>query len=135
MKKKVLFVPSWYPSEDDPITGVFVEEQAVTLSREYDVAGLIPEMASWRNLINPNAPDKSIKTERAGLPVYREFARPLVPHGPESVDHATYVRAAQNGFKKIVREWGTPDVLHAHSVLPGGWAAVAVGKRHGIPVV
>ena len=135
MKKKVLFVPSWYPSDDDPITGIFVEEQAVTLSREFDVAVLIPEMALWRNLINPHAPDKSVKTERAGLPVYREFARPLVPHGPESVAHATYIRAAQNGFKKVAREWGTPDVIHAHSVLPGGWAAVAVGKRHGIPVV
>jgi glycosyltransferase involved in cell wall biosynthesis len=135
MKKKVLFVPSWYPSDDDPITGIFVEEQAVTLSREFDVAVLIPEMASWRNLINPNAPDKSVKTERAGLPVYREFARPLVPHGPESVAHATYIRAAQHGFKKVAREWGTPDVIHAHSVLPGGWAAVAVGKRHDIPVV
>ena len=96
MKKKILFVPSWYPDDDDPISGVFIEEQAVTLSREYDVAVLIPEMASWRNLMKPNAPDKSVKKQRAGLPVYREFARPLVPHGPESIDHATYVRAAQN---------------------------------------
>src|SRR5689334_6784146 len=135
MKKKILFVPSWYPSDDDPISGVFIEEQAMTLSHEYDVAVLIPEMASWRNLIKPNAPDKSVKKQRAGLPVYREFARPLVPHGPESVDHATYVRAAQNGFKKVVQDWGTPNVIHAHSTLPGGWAALGLGRRTGIPVV
>jgi L-malate glycosyltransferase len=135
MRKKVLFVPSWYPDEDDPISGVFIEEQAVTLSRCYDVAVLIPGMAAWRNLMKTNAPDKSVKKERAGLPVYREFARPLVPHGPEVIDHQTYVRAAQSGFKKVKQDWGAPDVIHAHSILPGGWAALAVGKRHGIPVV
>lgn len=135
MKKKILFVPSWYPDDDDPISGVFIEEQAVTLSREYDVAVLIPEMAAWRNFMKSNAPDKSVKKQRAGLPVYREFARPLVPHGPESIDHATYVRAAQNGFRKVIQEWGTPDVIHAHSTLPGGWSALGLGRRSGIPVV
>lgn len=135
MKKKVLFVPSWYPAEDDPISGVFIQEQAVALSKEYDIAVLIPEMAAWRNIVNPNAPDKSVKTEQAGLPVYREFARPLIPHGPESIDHATYVRAALKGFKRVTSDWGTPDVIHAHVTLAGGWSALEVGRRHGIPVV
>ena len=135
MKKKVLFVPSWYPDDDDPISGVFIEEQAVTLSRVFDVAVLIPGMAAWRNIIKPNAPDKSVKKQRAGLPVYREFARPLVPHGPESVTYATYVRSAQSGFNKLIKEWGTPAVIHAHSTLPGGWSALGVGRRTGIPVV
>lgn len=135
MKKKILFVPSWYPNPDDPIAGVFIEEQAVALSKEHDVAVLLPKMAAWRNVVKTDAPDKSVTKMQSGLPVYHEYARPLIPHGPESIDYNTFARAAQNGFKKLVKEWGTPDVIHTHVVLPGGWSALGVGKKHGIPVV
>lgn len=135
MKKKILFVPSWYPNPNDPISGVFIEEQAVALSKHHDVAVLIPQMAAWRNLLKSDAPDRSAVKEQSGLTVYREFARPLIPHGGESVDYDTFARAAENGFKKIVKEWGTPDIIHTHVVLPAGWSALGVGKRHGIPVV
>ena len=135
MKKKILFVPSWFPNPEDPIAGVFIEEQAVALSKEHDVAVLLPKMAAWRNVINPDAPDKSVKKMQSGLPVYHEYARPLIPHGPESIDYNTFARAAQNGFKKVVKEWGTPDIIHTHVVLPAGWSALGVGKKHGIPVV
>lgn len=135
MKKKILFVPSWYPNPADPISGVFIEEQAVALSKEHDVAVLLPKMASWRNVMKADAPDKSVKEMQSGLPVYHEYARPLIPHGPESTDYNTFARAAQNGFRKIVNEWGTPDIIHTHVVLPAGWSALGVGKKHGIPVV
>ncbi|HEU4870815.1 MAG TPA: glycosyltransferase [Pyrinomonadaceae bacterium] len=135
MRKKILFIPSWYPNEDDPIAGIFIEEQALALSKEFDVAVLLPKMAAWRNVLKSNAPDKSVKEQQSGLPVYHEYARPLIPHGPESIDYGTFARAAQNGFKRIVNEWGTPDIIHTHVVLPAGWAALGVAKQNGIPIV
>ena len=135
MRKKVLFVPSWYPSQDDPISGVFIEEQALALSKQCDVAVLLPKMASWRNVLKTNAPDKSFTQEQSGLPVYHEFARPLIPHGPESIDHQTFARATQKGFKRVVSEWGTPDIIHAHVVIPAGWSSLGVARQQGIPVV
>ena len=135
MRKKVLFIPSWFPNQDDPISGIFIQEQAVALSKEFDVAVLIPGMAAWRNVLNSKSADRSVKETIAGLTVYREFARPLIPHGPESVDYDTFARAAESGFRKIVKEWGTPDVIHAHVVLPAGWSALKLAKRHGIPIV
>ena len=135
MRKKVLLIPSWFPNQNDPISGIFIQEQAVALAKEFDVAVLIPGMAAWRNVLNRKAADKSVKEMQAGLQVYREFARPLIPHGPESIDYDTFARAAERGFKKVVKEWGTPDVIHAHVVLPGGWSALRVAKRHGIPIV
>lgn len=135
MKKRILFVPSWYPSPADPIGGVFIEEQAVALSKYHDVAVLLPQMAAWRNVLKSNAPDRSVKKTQSGLTIYHEFARPRIPHGGEQIDYDTFARAAENGFKKIVTEWGTPDIIHTHVVLPAGWSALGVGKRHGIPVV
>ena len=135
MRKKILFVPAWYPDDDDPITGVFIQEQAVALSSEFDVAVLIPGMAAWRNIARANTPDRSETRLQAGLPVYREFALPLIPHGPESTDYATFARAAEKGFRKLVKEWGTPNVIHGHVVLPAGWSAWRLGQRYGVPVV
>ena len=135
MRKKVLFVPSWYPNEADPISGVFIEEQAVALSRQFDVAVLLPKMASWRNVLKSDAADRSVKKQQSGLTVYHEYARPLIPHGPESIDYGTFARAAQKGFKRVVSEWGTPDIIHAHVVLPAGWSAFGVAKQHRIPSV
>ena len=135
MKKKVLFVPSWYPSKDDPISGVFIEEQAVALSKEYDVAVLLPKMAAWRNILKSKAPDKSAKKQQNGLTVYCEFARPLIPHGPESTDYSTFARAAQKGFERVIDEWGTPDIIHSHVVLPAGWSALGVARQHRIPII
>ncbi len=135
MRKKVLFVPSWFPNQDDPISGIFIQEQAVALSKKFDVAVLIPGMAAWRNALNRKAADRSTKESQEGLTVYREFARPLIPHGPELIDYRTFATAAENGFKKIIKEWGTPDLIHAHVVLPAGWSAMRVAKRHRIPIV
>ncbi|HZI86862.1 MAG TPA: glycosyltransferase [Pyrinomonadaceae bacterium] len=135
MKKKILFVPSWYPNPEDPLSGVFIQEQAVALSKKYDVAVLIPEMAAWRNAFRKTAGDKSIKKIQEGLPVYYEYALPLLPHGPETIDWDTYRRAADKGFRRVLKEWGRPDLIHAHVVLHGGWSALKVAKRYGIPIV
>jgi len=135
MKKKILFVPSWYPNEDNPIAGVFIEEQAVALSKQFDVAVLLPDMAAWRNILKPNPPDRSVKKQQSGLPVYHEFARPLIPHGPEPIDYDTYARAAEKGFKRLSSEWGMPDIIHTHVVLPAGWSALKAANRRGIPIV
>ena len=133
MKKKILIVPSWYPSEKDPISGIFIQEQAIALATKFDVAVLVPGMAAWRDVLS--AKDRSFVATEAGLRVYREYARPLIPHGPESISYGTFVRAVESGFKKLVREWGRPDVIHAHVVLEAGWAALRLGQRHDIPVV
>lgn len=135
MKKKILFVPSWFPNPEDPISGIFIEEQAVALSKQHDVAVLLPKMAAWRNVLKSDAPDRSAVKEQSGLTVYHEYARPLIPHGPESTDWNTFARAAQNGYDKIAKEWGKPDIIHAHVVLPGAWSALGVAKKHGIPIV
>ena len=133
MRRKILFIPSWYPSETDPISGVFIKEQAHALATQNDVAVLIPGLSSWRETLQ----QKQLSTvDRSGpVHVYREFARPLIPHGPERVDYQTFARAAHNGFKKVLDEFGKPDVIHSHVVLPAGYSALKLAERYSIPIV
>ena len=133
MRRKILFIPSWYPSETDPISGVFIKEQAHALATQNDVAVLIPGLSSWRESLQ----QKQLSTvDRSGpVHVYREFARPLIPHGPERIDYQTFARAAHIGFKKVLDEFGKPDVIHSHVVLPAGYSALKLAQRYSIPIV
>ena len=133
MRRKILFIPSWYPSESDPISGVFIKEQAHALATQNDVAVLIPGLSSWRESLQ----QKQLSTvDRSGpVHVYREFARPLIPHGPERIDYQTFARAAHSGFKKVLDEFGKPDVIHSHVVLPAGYSALKLALRYSIPIV
>ncbi len=133
MRRKILFIPSWYPSDTDPISGVFIKEQAHALATENDVAVLIPGLSSWRESLQQKQPSS---VDRSGpVHVFREFARPLIPHGPERIDYQTFARAAHSGFKKVLDEFGKPDVIHSHVVLPAGYSALKLAQRYSIPIV
>jgi glycosyltransferase involved in cell wall biosynthesis len=45
------------------------------------------------------------------------------------------LKLVEKDFIKLSTQWGKPDLIHAHVVLPGGWITVQLGRRHGIPVV
>jgi len=135
MRRKILFIPSWYPSDADPVGGVFIKEQAEALLTRYDVAVLLPQMSSWRDSLKSKVKEVSKVNSDSPVPIYIESARPLIPHGPERIDYHTFERAAHAGFKKLLAEFGKPDVIHAHVVLPAGWSALKLGRRYSIPVV
>jgi glycosyltransferase involved in cell wall biosynthesis len=154
VKRKILILPSWYPSDSLPVNGIFVQDQAIVLSRHYAVATLVPKVIGWRKAIRGEGRGGSQVELRAGLQVFREVA--LIPitkgltsfyymyhiarHGLEVFDkriayYDSYCRAASVGFNRVLARWGKPDMIHAHVVLPAGWAAVNLGKQYHIPVV
>lgn len=134
MKPKILILPSWYPSERFPMSGIFIEDQAVALAKTYDVAVLhprligYPELLSWR--ISPWIQEK----EDHGLRVYSESVLSPAPH-KSRLAYSIYYRKARQGFEKLLNTWGRPEVIHAHVVLPAGWTAVRLGQEFSIPVV
>ncbi len=167
MKRKILILASWYPSEASPVNGIFIHDQAVALSREYDVAVLAPRLVGWREIFKKKiraaarpqswvenvAQASRLQTrclryppvsealraasgleQTAGLPVYGDRVFSLVPGAP-ALAYPRWDRAARRGFVKSLKYWGKPDLIHAHVVLPGGWAAVKLGRQYSIPVV
>jgi glycosyltransferase involved in cell wall biosynthesis len=134
LKKKVLFLPAWYPSRGSALEGIFVQEQARALTQDYDVAILAPKLVSWRDLSRGRIGAEPFREIRSGLAVYRERAWSPVPL-VHRLGFRNYARAAERGFGKVLSEWGRPDLIHAHVVLPAGWAAASLGRNHGIPVI
>ena len=124
---------SSYPTKHSMVSGIFVQNQVDVLSRAYDVAVLFPRLPSWRKLIKGKDRPKSQVEHRAGIKIYREEM--LLPPKLFRLRTSFYNRLARRGFEKVLMAWGKPDIIHAHAVLPGGWVAVNLGRKYGIPVV
>lgn len=120
---KVLFIPAWYPSAENPMAGTFVREHARAVSLFDDVTVLYVQPVSpfhgrdrlsWRKEV-----DEGILTVRL-----------RVPH----IKAISYTLAVIVGYLGLTRRGYRPHVIHAHEYL-AGVPAVLIGKLHRIPVV
>lgn len=135
-EQRVLFVVAAYPGPDRPIESIFVKEQAEALASAFDVAVLVVRVDNWRRLLRSGRPRSSLRRE-GPLLVLRQWAY-AVRLGSPTVEHAIYAayeRGVRRGIARLRRRWGAPDLIHAHFVLPAGWAAARVGRKARIPVL
>ena len=132
---KVMIVPSWYPTEDNPINGIFFKEQSLTLKKHgFDVSVLYPEVRTVRSLnkISEEKHGVAVRNED-GLPTYRAVIYNFIPGRiPYSTAYYFY-KTLRKLYKEAVKREGKPDIMHAHSCLWGGWAAARIAKEENIP--
>lgn len=137
MRKKLLIASSWYPDDIKPFKGIFIEDQAVALSKAYDVMVLhLPKRRLFgvRSLLKGRVGVKAHTECRAGIKVYR--TRVLAPlHLPATALWPYYLWVTRHNFKKVLAMWGKPHLIHAHVVLPAGWVAMKLGLEYNIPVI
>jgi len=124
---KVLIIPAWYPSEQNPVAGIFVKECAKAVSLYNDVVVLynegIDRSVKWIYEIDDNIED-GLRTLRLH---YRKSPIP-------KTSYFIYLGAMFGAFRKLVKDGFKPDVIHAH-VYSAGVPAVLLGKWYRIPVV
>lgn len=123
-RRRVLIVPAWYHTPDDPFHGVFVREQARLVSAKHDVVILYP--------FQPGAPRRGpwevSEQVEDGIPTLRVARRPLA--GRDLPQTVAGTRAA---LRRLRRRGWVPDVVHAHVFSAAAVARMAVGRR--IPMV
>lgn len=155
---RVLVVSCGFPELDEPAAGGFVRDQAAVMSRRYDVAVLVPRVAGWRQLLARSRSTGAAISREEGLTVCRATAvhPPLRPAwlarrllrlprdgrvGGELSNRVLdlllgrFRDAALNGYRRLERRWGPPDLVHAHFVLPGGWIGLELARAAGVPMV
>ena len=140
MKQKIVIIPAWYPNDAGNFEGIFIQNQAISLSKTFDVKVLVPyQLPNFfgyldlpRHLINP-----SIKfDESRGFQVARmQIPRLTTQRWFENINWHYYYKVVEKAFSNLIKFWGKPDVLHSHVVLPAGWLAMKLGRRYHIQVV
>ena len=130
----VLIIPSWYPETPEDIDGIFFRLQAQALQRSGLKIGVTaPVFRSMRgkpaSVVNGGY---GIRIENIPTYVYKSmYFFPRLPY----LDRHRWVRAGWKLFKRYVRDHGTPDIIHAHSMNHAGILAQQIHEKTGIPFV
>lgn len=147
LKKNLLVLPSWYPSQENKINGSFFQEQAKLLIDYYDTKVLILQFHSRPSLrLITNNPIKfiseyfnyffRIKLERSILPDIEIFVKPeLIEYKTKIFNfskknlYKKHISAYLKAFSLLLKSGWKPDLIHAHSADLGGIIACEIKKN------
>ena len=133
----VLLVPSWYPTREAPLDGIYFAEQGRCLDRHGLTVGVVyPEHQSLRRLSWTALTNNHFQTEwhrEDGLPTLRRHGWNVWWRCPPGL--RLRVRAAVRLAHRYVERHGVPDLVHAQSARWAGAAAGRIGARYEIPSV
>lgn len=143
--KKILIIPSWYPTKKEPLKGSFFREQAEFLDRS--IVGQILIMygeeqstpffkLAWIYILSfvkstwPIQKESLIQSPNAYgffIPANRRF--------PERLRVKFAIRLYQKAFLTLKAFGFAPDLIHAQSGMDAGIYAHDLSKIHNIPFV
>lgn len=130
--KHVLLLPSWYLPEG----GQFCRNQAQALCEMGIKANVLANVTlSWKKYKKQifKFPWFSYTSNEDNIIVYRFFHRtiPFI----KKMNGLLWSWQTVRLFIKYKKKHGTPDLIHVHSVLWGGYAAYLIQKKFNIPYV
>lgn len=133
---RVLILPSFYPTDDEPNRGIFFQQQAQLCVREdIEIHVVYNELRSLKKLkLLKNL--KNFFQVRAyqekNLLVYRRHSWNLIPTHYKSGQEA-WIKASFKLFKKYIAKYGLPDIIHVQSAFAAGKLIDLIHQKYGIP--
>jgi len=144
--KKILVIPSWYPSTDDPGLGTFFREQAALFTEDFDIrimAGHLNRNISRRQKLQNTL--RFALTKRAKVQEKNEYflAPPQVygfaySRGMNRYAIANFrmaVKAYVTYFEKYILPDWQPDLIHAQNTNMAGIVARYISEKFKIPYI
>jgi len=160
---KILFLPAWYPREENPVEGIFIREHAKAALLYNDIVVLFACPDSFPQSpklyrISQDIEDgiRTIRVRHGGIVSY--FRRKLVIKEQNQsglsyleskpaiisrklfripiriIKWLLYYWSIFAAFHRLVKEGWRPDIIHAH-IFIAGVPAVILGKIYRIPVI
>lgn len=131
----ILIIPSWYPHFKGDISGSFFREQAHALRKSGHKVGVIyPQVRSIKDAKGIySKPYGEEYLNDKGLPTYR-FHYLGIPK-LHILQNKMWIKFGLQLFKKYIKEFGMPDILHVHSLKPAGYLALAIKSEYKVPFV
>lgn len=131
----ILIIPSWYPTKRNPISGVFFREQAHALRKAGHRIGVVyPERRSIKEFRFKVIRRKFSKEDDNGIVTVRTHGWswfPKIPHGNARL----LINDGLDLFELYIKQYGKPDIIHAHSMLYGGAISAVIHHKYSVPFV
>ncbi len=124
----VLFVPNAYPNAQYPYRGVFFKDLVVALKKAGVKVGVA--YLDIRPFVEQDLKVNPIKIDHLdGYPVVSKRGYNRIPLGSH-YQRKIYEKVISNVVNKYVKEFGQPDLIHAHVGLWAGWATSEYCRKH-----
>ncbi|MBI3596522.1 MAG: glycosyltransferase [Nitrospirae bacterium] len=133
---KLLIITDIYPSDENPIAGIFIKEQVEHLKKDHEVRVMVVERRfvriGVRSFLRHIFREHSDKRDEEGIirikyPVFIVFKKALyILDG-----FIAYVTAS----KKLNETGFRPDLIYAHKSFPAGYVGWKLKKQYNAPVV
>lgn len=145
---KLFIIPSWYPSQAQPISGVFTQEQAEAIADLYpDITVIVSTWGHCDGEFSIRRPLRAIKVLQWRLRQRKNQVRQR--NGIwEVFNPALYwthrlpfggvrrlVEVNRLNFRLATEIFGKIDFIHAHVSYPAGYMASMLSREFGIPYV
>ncbi|WP_042470979.1 glycosyltransferase [Bacillus ndiopicus] len=132
---KIIIIPSWYVTEDNPNSGIFFKEQAHALKKHIPNSHVTVLYVEMQSSIKAFYQLPKIKfTEEENVYTYRYTS----PHYFPKLNKfriSYLIQLYKKLYRIYVEKNGVPDVIHAHSALEGGLVALAIAKENDVKVI
>ena len=133
---RVLVIPSWYPTGEDKLMGIYHKEYCAALAKEQNIQVNMlyidrqPLSKPFNYLFIKK---KNIDFEN-NYSVYKYCTLDYNSINP-ILALKLYTKKLERAFKDYLKNNPFPDVIHAQVTLPAGYAACILGKKYNSPVV
>jgi glycosyltransferase involved in cell wall biosynthesis len=137
----ILIVSSWYPTIEHPLSGIFIREQARALRKAGHQVGVIlePRLKSKLGLAHVRKPNQLFMqvttTVDEGIPVYHSQTWGWFPAFLHDMNVMLLNRSVEKAYLRYTQKNGSPDLIHGHSILYGGFLATWLGQKRDLPSV
>ena len=130
----VLIIPSeHFVTDTQPLGGIFQYHQAKALSHAGHKVGVLSVgYITPRYLISGYAYKKNERLEH--INIKRAYKQLFFPHRiiPHKILKKMYIRIADGLCNEYIKEYGKPDVIHAHNFFYAGVMAQYLKEKYGI---
>ena len=130
----ILIIPSeHFITQTQPLGGIFQYHQAKALNNAgHQIGVLSVGYITPRYLVSKYIYKKEEKKEN--INIKREYKQLYFPHRyiPFKVLKANYIKMADKLYKEYIKEFGIPDIIHAHNFLYAGIIAKFIKDEYGV---
>ena len=143
----VFIIPSWYPNEKNPISGIFIKEQVDALS------DFFPEINFAVSLCGDLSYSIHLKKPFYSLKVLREYSKEepyLIRRKKNLIEiynpvllwtdklngyNRNLVKANLGNYLVAEKEFGKIDIIHCHVSYPAGFVGMKMSEKNKIPYI
>jgi glycosyltransferase involved in cell wall biosynthesis len=131
-RRKILFLPKWYPDRKEDQNGNFIKQHARAVSQYADVIVLF---ANYDDFEGPNLIQFDFRKDN-GIPTLYFYYKQRIS-GLNFIDKPLklllYFSCLMRGYRMVLRLFGRPDLLHVHVLLRTGLFAWFKCLTDGLP--